>query len=92
MNSSIPISIGATHRIVHYGCVQPGYLMIEMLDVVHQVVVEDLVVGVNDAVQVREVAVEVDVVGVGATGQEILPALIKFDQLFSIFFLRPYFH
>ena len=66
--------------------------MIEVLDVVHQVVVEDLVVGVDDAVQVREVAVEVDVVGVGATGQEILPALIKFDQLFSIFFLRPYFH
>ena len=52
-------------------------LVIQVLDVVHEVVVKRLVVGVDDPIQVREVAVEVDVVGVGAPSQEILSSLVK---------------
>ena len=51
------------------------YLVVQVLDEVHEVVVDGLVVRVDDPVQVREVAVQVDVVGVGTTGEEVLATL-----------------
>ena len=49
--------------------------MIEVLDEVHEVVVDALVVGVDDPVQVREIPIQVDVVGIGTAGQKVFAAL-----------------
>ena len=51
------------------------YLVVQVLDKVHEVVVDLLVVGVNDPIKIRKVAVQVHVVRVGATGQEVLTPL-----------------
>ena len=49
--------------------------MIQVLDEVHEVVVDALVVGVDDPVQVREIPIQVDVVGIGTAGQKVFAAL-----------------
>ncbi len=52
-----------------------SYLVIKVLDEVHEVVVDGLVVGVDDPVQVREVPIQVDVVCIGTAGQKVLASL-----------------
>ncbi len=49
--------------------------MVKVLDEVHEVVVDRLVVGVDDPVQVREIPIQVNIVGIGTTSQKVLATL-----------------
>ncbi len=51
------------------------YFMVKVLDEVHEVVVDRLVVGVDDPVQVREIPIQVNIVSIGTTSQKVLAAL-----------------
>jgi len=51
------------------------------------VVVDGLVVGVDDPVQVREVPIQVDVVCIGTAGQKVLASLkVEFSFKFNKYF------
>ena len=53
--------------------------VIQVPDEAHEVVVDTLVSGVDDHVQVWEVPIQVDVVGIGTAGQRILATIVSCD-------------
>ena len=56
------------------------HLVVELFDVVHEVVVLDTLVVIDDPVQVGEVSVQVHVVSIGAADQEVSCALREGHQ------------
>jgi len=51
--------------------------VVQVLNEIHQVVVDLLIIGVDDSIQIREVPVKIDIVGIGPASQEVLATLEK---------------
>jgi hypothetical protein len=57
--------------------------VIQLFDSIKQMVVHSVVLGINNSIEIRKVAVKVDVVGIGSTGQEVFSTLMVKNIVFA---------